>query len=251
MLIFGIDPLKFFRTIIGLPKFLKDFYLFRSEEDIEGFRALPNYPVLHEYKENAGSIAIHYFLQDLYIAQLIFRERPVRHLDIGSRVDGFVTHIASFREVEVMDIRDAKLTNKNIIFKKVDIMNLKQYTLELYDSISCLHALEHFGLGRYGDQIDYYGHLRGLNNIFELLSPVGKLYLSVPIGKQRIEFNAHRVFSIEYLKKVLFLKFSLERFSYIDDDGNLHQDIDLMSSEAIDNFNCNYGCGIFILRKMV
>jgi hypothetical protein len=30
------------------------------------------------------------------------------------------------------------------------------------DSLSCLHALEHFGLGRYGDPIDPRGHEKGI-----------------------------------------------------------------------------------------
>jgi hypothetical protein len=71
------------------------------------------------------------------------------------------------------------------------------------DSLSSLHAIEHFGLGRYGDPIDINGHLKAITNLHLMLKPKGKFYFSVPIGKQRIEFNAHRVFSIKYLIRIL------------------------------------------------
>ena len=39
------------------------------------------------------------------------------------------------------------------------------------DSISCLHAIEHFGLGRYGDPVDVLGHVKALDNIRKALTP--------------------------------------------------------------------------------
>jgi hypothetical protein len=62
------------------------------------------------------------------------------------------------------------------------------------DSLSCLHAIEHFGLGRYGDPIDPRGYERGIANMARLVVPGGRLYLSAPIGRERVEFNANRVF---------------------------------------------------------
>ena len=118
------------------------------------------------------------------------------------------------------------------------------------DSLSCLHALEHFGLGRYGDPVRWDGHLRGLDNLHRVLRSGGRLYLSVPIGPQRIEFNAHRVFAVDYLLGLLADKYVLERFSYVDDQGDLHEDVPLDAEEARNNFGCHYGCGIFELTKL-
>jgi len=174
---------------------------------------------------------------------------PERHLDIGSRTDGFVAHVAVFREIEVIDIREQKSKVKNIIFRKADLMLLPVDMINTYDSISSLHAVEHFGLGRYGDPVDYNGYLKAITNITKILKSTGKFYFSVPIGKQRIEFNAHRVFSVRYLLELFKDTFKLESFSYIDDDGDFFENVELTQPEIDRNYGCHYGCGIFELTK--
>ena len=121
---------------------------------------------------------------------------------------------------------------------------------ESADSLSCLHALEHFGLGRYGDPVNYNGYLLGLDNLYLILKKGGKFYFSVPIGPQRIEFDAHRVFSISYLLELFDNKYHIDHFSYVDDKGNLHENELITDKSKNDNFNCNYGCGIFEMTKL-
>lgn len=87
------------------------------------------------------------------------------------------------------------------------------------DSISCLHVLEHFGLGRYGDPVDVNGHFLGLENIYKILKKGGTFYFSVPIGIQKTYFNAHRVFSVDMLTEYFLTKYTIESFSYIDDEN--------------------------------
>lgn len=205
---------------------------------------------MDDKKADSGSASGHYFHQDLLVANRIYENKPQRHVDIGSRIDGFVAHVAAFREIEVFDIRPLNTPVPNIIFKQADIMasdfNIKNYC----DSVSSLHTVEHFGLGRYGDTLDYNGHLKGLNNIHQMLKPGGKLYLSVPIGKQRIEFNAHRVFAVKYLIELIQDKYSIDSFSYVDDKGNLFRDISLEPGDIENNYGCHYGCGILELTKL-
>jgi len=118
------------------------------------------------------------------------------------------------------------------------------------DSVSCLHALEHFGLGRYGDPVDFDGWHKGLEGLTRMVQHNGVLYLSVPTGsQQRIEFNAHRVFSIPFLQSVLEPSFEVESCSFVDDRGDLMQDIDLRSKYANESFGSHYGCSIWTLRK--
>ncbi|RLD66242.1 MAG: hypothetical protein DRI95_07075 [Bacteroidetes bacterium] len=148
-------------------------------------------------KNRAGISKGQYFNQDLLVAQKIFQNNPLKHVDIGSRIDGFVAHVASFREIEIFDIRNIENEVENIKFVQADMTspNLIDYC----DSVSSLHAIEHFGLGRYGDTLDVNGHLKGIENITAMLKNGGKFHFSVPIGEPCVEFNVHRIFSIKYL----------------------------------------------------
>ncbi len=137
-----------------------------------------------------------YFWQDLLVARRVHAARPRRHVDVGSRIDGFVAHVASFREIEVLDVRAFKSRIPGVTFQQADLASVESMDALLdhgghCDSLSCLHALEHFGLGRYGDPIDGDGPMRGLTNLARLLEPGGTLYLSTPVGRERVLFNAN------------------------------------------------------------
>jgi SAM-dependent methyltransferase len=109
-------------------------------------------------------------------------------------VDGFVAHVACFREIEVFDIRPIAAQIPGVTFRQASLMKPAEEMTDYCDSLSCLHALEHFGLGRYGDPVDPKGAERGLASMARLLRTGGVFYLSVPIGVDRVEFNANRVF---------------------------------------------------------
>lgn len=213
------------------------------------------YPVLAGRYSTSRIAKGAYFYQDLLVARRIFENNPIVHLDVGSQLHGFVSHVASFRHIKVIDIRPLDITIKNISFIQQDFMEpLKTEMIESCDSLSCLHALEHFGLGRYGDPINYNGHIIGLENLNKLLKPNGKLYLSVPIGiPQRIEFHAHRIFSLSYLLGQFEGKYRIDNFSYINDEGDLYENMSLTEKDIKDNFGCKgdgtNGCGIFEMTK--
>ncbi len=207
------------------------------------------FPCLLDKAAQSGNTKNPYFYQDLYIAQRIFINNPQKHIDIGSSIPGFVAHLASYREVEVIDIRPLDSSIKNVKFLQMDMMDDSNLMDMQCESISSLHAIEHFGLGRYGDPININGHIKAIENIHKMIKVGGRFYFSVPIGPQRIEFNAHRVFSIRYLINNLEDKFIIERFSYIDDNCTLFENIVLDPKSVDTNYNCNLGCGIFELIK--
>jgi hypothetical protein len=166
-------------------------------------------------------------------------------------VDGFVAHVAAFRPIEVIDIRPIESRVSNITFRQGDITaELPAELRRCCDSLSCLSVLEHFGLGRYGDPICYDGYIVGLRNLTEMLESGGILYLSVPMGPQRIEFNAHRVFSLKHLHELFDPAFAVERFSYVDDGGDLVENANLTTENIATNFGCHFGFAIFELRKL-
>lgn len=247
---FGINLRQSFINIGGLAWFINDYFSFKK--DIKNKNEFPFgkwYPILHEKKSLGGVASGQYFHQDLLVAQKIFKKKPIKHVDVASRVDGFVAHVAVFREIEIIDIRKVESSIPNIKFIRIDMMRddleLQDYT----DSISCLHAIEHFGLGRYNDPIDSQGHIKGIVNIYKMLKKSGIFYLSAPIGPQRIEFNAHRVFSLLYLLDLLKDRFDIVSFSYVDDKGFLYENVSLSENIIHSNAGCWYGCGIFELIK--
>ena len=237
---FGINLRRIINSLGGIPKFISDLKKFDKGDWKLNFTTS-----LSDYKESAGNIKGHYFHQDLLIAQKIFKNNPKNHLDIGSSVSGFVSHVATFRKIDLIDIRELDSKVKNINFIHGDLMedlNLK----EKYDSVSSLHVLEHMGLGRYGDKVMKDGYKVAIKNLINITSEGGVIYVSVPISNnQRIEFNSYRVFNIKtFLKEFEDLK--LISFSYVDDEGDLHKDVKINGE-----IDCNYGCGIFEFRKEV
>jgi SAM-dependent methyltransferase len=110
-----------------------------------------------------------------------------------------------------------------------------------------LHTIEHFGLGRYGDPIDPDGHTKGLEQLKQMVKPGGVFYLSTPIGPERIEFNAHRVFAPETLMKWFETGWILEKCAVIDDHNQLTEGAD---TEVMKGFCGKLGVGIVAARKM-
>lgn len=208
-----------------------------------------NHPCLDDKDDEAGTTRSHYFIQDLFVAQKVFERNPTKHVDVGSNIGGFVAHVASFREIELLDIRKMESTIKNVIFKQADVMDGENVPEDYCDSASSLHALEHFGLGRYGDPIDPDGHVKGFRNITKMLKKGGIFYFSVPMGKQRIDFNAHRVFGMPYLIKLIQEDYDIISFSYINDLGGAFFQVALTDELIQTSCGCNIGCAIFELRK--
>lgn len=186
----GIDPIRSIRGLSGFPQFLKGLFLYLFQN---GFKKFQLSPALLDFSDKAGVTDGHYFWQDLIVAQWIFNEKPNAHLDVGSRLDGFVAHLLTFMEVEVLDIRPSPRVIPNLRVNMGDATSSISVTQKHYDSVSSLHSIEHFGLGRYGDAIDINGHIKGLRNIANKVSSGGMLYVSLPIGKPTTEFNSQRI----------------------------------------------------------
>ena len=244
---------KFFRRLESLRIYYHNWRELQRQMAEKSQPAFPfgkPYPCLFDRYQQSGSARGHYFHQDLLIARRIHEATPQTHLDVGSRIDGFVAHVAAFRSIKVLDIRPMIQRIPNVEFVQADIMgDLPPSLISSTDSLSCLHALEHFGLGRYGDPVDYDGYLKGLDNLLRLLRPGGTLYLSVPIGPKRIEFDAHRVFSMSYLLSLFEERCQVRDFSYVNDAGDLNESVAWNTAEAKNNFRCCYGCGIFELTQ--
>ena len=241
----GADPRKLLLSLRALPGYLGDLRRFRAT-----YRgALELTPCLHDRYAQGGSADNEYFWQDLVVARMVAAARPQRHVDIGSRVDGFVAHVASFREIEVFDVRPITSKIPGIVFHQADLMRPVPGRDDYTDSLSCLHALEHFGLGRYGDPIDPQGYRAGLSSMARILRPGGPFYLAVPVGRPRVEFNANRVFDpSDLLRECQALGLELREMHLHAGERHLHRvepDPDTLAAIA----SAPYGLGLFVFGK--
>ena len=243
---FGIDFRILFFGLKNFFPYLRDFFYFCSRTK-EVMRFLPS---LHDKGKESGGSSSEYFIQDLFVAQLLYKLKASRILDVGSRVDGFVSNVASYSNVDICDIRPLKTSFKNIKFIKIDICQpvIKQNLLKKYKYVTCLHALEHFGLGRYGDNLSPDSYKNAVLNLSNLMSNDGLLFLSVPVGKSRVEFNSHRVFDAKSLLEVcIAYNLKLYRFFTIFNTKLVEHNVKDINYRKI--IRDNYALGIFIFKK--
>ncbi len=245
LLSIGFDPRKFFSALLNLVPFLVQYAKFSLlYKNTEWHFRRELLPILSDRYMESGSARGHYFFQDLWAARKIKLASPKDHIDIGSRIDGFVAHLLCFRHVKVIDIRPLTSNIDGLTFIKSDILSLDPSNHKS-DSVSCLHALEHFGLGRYGDKIDIDAWAKAIKSLSELVQYEGRLYIGVPVGTHnKIVFNAHRVFRPEtIIYEANKYNLQLTSFSYIDDNGVFREDFDPSTVKG------NYGCGCFEFKK--
>lgn len=242
----GLKPRQLLASLHGWRRYQRDRQHFRALDSSQAWSWSREMPMLTEWDDCSGALGA-YFFQDQLVARWIHDECPQRHLDVGSRIDGFIGHLSVFREVEVIDIRPQPQQVHNVRFHQIDLMKaLPESWLACTDSLSCLHTIEHFGLGRYGDTIDPNGHLRGLEQLKSMVAPGGRLYLSTPVGPQRVEFNAHRVTSPTTLIEWFADGWTIEQCAVIDDE---HQVTTSADTECLTKSTCHLGTAIIAARK--
>jgi hypothetical protein len=240
---FGLDPIRLYKSTVSILPFLRNVVkIHRSRSRAWPLRI---FPALGDRIETAGTARGHYFHMDLWAARSVHAGHFQTVIDVGSRVDGFVAHILSFREIECYDIRRMRSQVKGLSFVQADIMATESLPAAITDCLTSLHALEHFGLGRYGDPVDMDGWKKGIASFAKLLMPGGTLLLAVPTGRQRIEFDAHRVFDPQTIvDEAAENGLALESFCLVDDSGEFHENSLLDTARAQD-----YGCGCFQFRR--
>ncbi|WP_051328285.1 DUF268 domain-containing protein [Desulfatirhabdium butyrativorans] len=231
----------FYRYLIDLIKYKNIDSSVHSEFPL---RMKNTFPCLIDRYENAGNHERHYFWQDIWGARKVYQSGVKCHYDIGSRLDGFIAHCLPFCEIVMLDIRPLPIQVENLKFLQTNCMDMNQIPSDSIASLSSLHAIEHFGLGRYGDAVDPLGHLKAIKEMKRVVCVGGGVYIGVPIGRQRLEFNGHRIFDpVEIVR--LFNGFDLIEFSVIDDNDLFYENVDMQQYRSL-----SYGCGLFHFRKL-
>ena len=198
------------------------------------------YPCLED-RTATTEIDSHYFYQGVWAAQAIKQSGVEHHVDVGS-LSMWASLLTPFTHVTFIDIRPLRVTLKNFESRAGSILALPFAEGEI-GSLSCLHVAEHIGLGRYGDPLDPEGTRKATAELARVLARDGNLYFSLPIGKPRVCFNAHRIHSPEQIL-TYFKELELVSFSAVDDGGNFSETV---KPEAY--AEASYACGMFHFTK--
>lgn len=234
------DPIRFLKGCYGYVWFLRDLVNYKVKNGNTRLLGMNLFPILDE-KTPLTSFDAHYFYQQLWVFENVLRKKPAYHMDVAStyQMSGYLSKIV---KTKFIDLRPIKTSLENLEILKGDILHLPLEENSV-SSLSCLHVIEHIGLGRYGDPIDPDGMVKACAELKRILAPGGFLYVSTPIGKERLCFNAHRVSSPDSIVKY-FQGLELISFSVVNDQGQFIQNVDFL-----DYKNLAYGCGMFIFNK--
>lgn len=232
------------RTLLLAPLVLRDFRAFKAQDSGKRFRLSFKelYPQPFDRTIQTG-FDRHYVYHTSWAARVLAETKPEKHIDISSSLY-FGGIVSAFLPVEFYDYRPADLSLSGFSSNEGDLMRLP-FPDDSVRSLSCMHTVEHVGLGRYGDPLDPEGDVKAAKELARALAPDGSLLFVVPMGKDaKIEFNAHRIYSYESVL-ALFPELTVKEFAFIPEhEGPVvrHADPALLANES-------YACGCFHFTK--
>ena len=226
--------------IILSPFVLKDYFKFRTNNKRFSLKFNDFYPQIKDKTIKTG-FDTHYVYHTSWAARKLKQINPEFHTDISSSLY-FSGIVSAFVPVKFYDYRPADLNLSNLDSYGGDLMKLP-FKDNSVKSLSCMHTIEHIGLGRYGDPIDPNGDIKAAKELIRVTSKEGHLIFVTPVGKPKIEFNAHRIYSYEMILE-MFTDLDLVEFSLITDEGKFieNANVDIVKEQ-------DYGCGCFLFKK--
>lgn len=248
--------------------FIKDAeeYIRQSETSTQ-FRIDQNdiFPCLKDVFKPADDLVagVGYLLFDLTVAKWINRSGVKHVYDIGSRLDGLISHLLAMDiKVTMLDIRPMPYEIEGLDFIQANAMEgLNELEDNSIETLTSLCVFEHFGLGRYGDPVDFDGWKKALEGVKRKIKVGGQFYFEVPVGKRdRVRFNAHRIFRPATIVETLAPTLQLERFEcvhngeskvtpYFFGEGKSFSETLQQIENITDRFIGEEDDGIFVFRK--
>lgn len=186
----------------------------------------------------------HYVYHPAWAARILRELEPDLHVDVGSSLL-FASILSAFVPTRFYDVRPPALRLDGLECHAADLTALP-FPDRSIASLSCMHVVEHVGLGRYGDALDPEGDLRAMAELQRVLAPGGSLLFVVPVGRPRVRFNGHRVYAFRQVIE-RFPELALREFALIPGRGPEGLVVGA-SEERVDRER--YGCGCFwFLRR--
>jgi SAM-dependent methyltransferase len=233
--------LHFPKKVIRFFEYAGEFVRFKKENsNKQTVKFRDAYPCLND-KIKTTPFDHHYTYHPAWAARIVAKTKPQMHVDISS-ILSFSSIVSAFVPVQFFDYRPAKLNLSNYESGFADLKKL-HFADNSVSSLSCMHTIEHIGLGRYGDELDTDGDVKAIAELKRVLQPGGNLLFVTPVGKPKVEFNAHRIYSFEQII-AYFSPLTLQEFSLIPDDGGLIENANPLLVQQQ-----NYGCGCFWFKK--
>ncbi len=232
------------KELVLYPGYLRDFFSFRKKNDGRFKLSFRERQIVLSDKTNSTPFDRHYIYHPAWAARILANTKPKSHVDISSTLH-FSTIISAFIPTCFYDYRPANLNLSGLRSEKCDLLSLP-FENNSIESLSCMHALEHIGLGRYGDQIDPQGDLKAFAEIKRVMIAGGNLLIVVPVGKPKLIFNANRIYSFDQVISY-FSNFELKEFSLIPDNeknGGLIVNAPKQLADSQEE-----GCGCFWFKK--
>lgn len=223
------------------PFILFDYLKFKSFKDKRfSVNFSDIYPFIKD-KTIKTNFDAHYVYHTSWAARKVKEINPKVHTDISSSLF-FSGIVSAFLPVDFYDFRPADLTLSGLTSRHADLTHL-DFANDSINSLSCMHTVEHIGLGRYGDPINPNADLQAIKELIRVTAIGGSLLFVVPIGQPKIEYNAHRIYSYEQIIGY-FKGMELKEFSLITDSGSFIENakMDLVKEQK-------YGCGCFWFIK--
>lgn len=234
------------RRLMALRWFISDY--FKLKKALQGDRRFSLSltqlrPILID-RTDTTQFEPHYVYHPAWAARIVARNSPEKHVDISSMLQ-FSTIVSAFVPVEFYDYRPAQLKLSGHKSEHGDLTNLS-FPSDSIRSLSCMHTLEHIGLGRYGDPIDPQGDIKAADELARVLAPGGSFIFVTPVGKSKLEFNAHRIYSYEQVL-ALFPTLKLVEFSLVPDNFRELGFIENADPSLVKEQD--WGCGCFHFTK--
>ncbi len=225
--------------------FTEQFSQFKEQSSVDG-RFEPKqadwFPCLNDNTAETG-FDPHYVLHTSWAARVLAKTKPKVHVSFGDSLY-FVGMTSAFTSMTFCDIRESRLPFRDIQEHRADLTSLPPSWTATLPSLSCMHVLEHIGLGRYGDALDASGDRKAAAELARVLAPGGQLLMVVPMeDPPRVCFNAHRLYSYSQVMD-LFPDLSLLEFTLITNEGQFFENADPRLLEGR-----KYACGCFRYTK--
>lgn len=239
--------INFLRSLFLLPEFFLNWREFRASEQRTQKRFNWSFKDAHLRLFDSTTTTQfdpHYVYHPAWAARILAANKPTKHIDIAS-ILAFPTIVSAFIPVEYYDFRPANLRLSGLTSSPGTLLALP-FLNNSVESISCMHTVEHVGLGRYGDEVDYDADLKAMRELVRVLAPGGTLLFVAPVGKPRIQFNAHRIYSHEQIVAG-FSGLTLKEFSMVPDDFNTFGLITHADPTSVPHQT--YACGCFWFIK--